>query len=189
MVLFAKALKLPPDAMVRAIKGALLHDVGKLVVPMSVLGKPGPLTPEERKEMEKHVLLGAQIVAESQLLREAAPIVAAHHEHYDGSGYPKGLKGEDIPYEARMFALIDVFDALISARVYKSASSVIDALAIMAKGRGSQFDPVLFDRFAELAPDFARQMPKEESAVMTMLTDGLAPYLDRFFLGQAIADL
>ena len=189
MMLFAKALKLPPAAIVRAVKGALLHDVGKLVVPDRVLDKHGPLTPEERAEMEKHVLLGGQIVAESKLLSEATSIVATHHEHYDGSGYPKGLKGEDIPYESRMFALIDVFDALISTRVYKSAYPVKEALDTMAKGRGSHFDPVLFDRFVALAPEFAHQMPQEEAALITMLTDGMSPYLDRFFLGQAIDEL
>jgi putative nucleotidyltransferase with HDIG domain len=188
MVLFAEALGLSPEEVVRVAKSAFLHDIGKLVVPDRVLDKPGALTPEERVEMENHVLRGAEIVMESQLLSGAAPIVAAHHEHFDGSGYPKGLKGEDIPREARMFALVDVFDALTSPRVYKAALTIEESLNTMAGGRGSHFDPVLFDRFVELAPSFAKQLPKEEGALTTMLMRRLFPYLDCFLLGQSLIE-
>jgi len=185
-MLFAEALALPPEEIVRAAKGALLHDVGKLVVPDRVLGKPGPLTPEERTEMAAHVARGIEVVAQSRFLAEAASIVAAHHERYDGGGYPRGLKGEDIPREARMFALVDVFDALTSPRVYKPALSVPAALATMAGERGSHFDPALFDRFELMAPDFARQLPRDEKAQAAMLMARLLPYLDRFLLGRPV---
>jgi HD-GYP domain-containing protein (c-di-GMP phosphodiesterase class II) len=185
-LLFAEALKLPPDEIVRTVKGALLHDVGKLAVPDRILGSPARLTPDERTEMAKHVHYGLDIIAQSQVLRDAAPVVGAHHEHYDGTGYPSGLKGEAIPHEARLFALVDVFDALTSARVYKPAYGVEEALATMAAGRGSHFDPALFDRFAELAPDFARRLPHDESALATLLMDRLLPYFEVFVLKRAM---
>lgn len=185
-LLFVEALKLPPENVVRAVKGALLHDVGKLVVPDSVLGKPGPLTVDERAEMATHVVRGVEVVRQSRFLAEAVPIVAAHHEHFDGSGYPNGLAGEEIPREARMFALIDVFDALTSPRVYKPAQSVTDALNTMAAGRGTHFDPELFDRFAEYAPELVKQVPIGEKAQTALLMQRMRPYMDRAFLGQAL---
>lgn len=177
-LLFAEALEFLPDEIVRATKGALLHDVGKLVVPDRILQKPGPLTPGERAEMAEHVRYGLEIVSQSNSLQEATPIVAGHHEHYDGTGYPLGLKAEDIPREARLFALVDVFDALTSPRVYKPAYSVEQALATMTDGRGTHFDPVMFDRFAQLAPDFVVQLPKDETGLTQLLMDRLLPYLD-----------
>jgi putative nucleotidyltransferase with HDIG domain len=178
-LLFAETLELPAEEIVRATKGALLHDVGKLAVPDCILGKPGPLTLNERAEMAKHVRYGLEIVSQCQILQEAAAVVGGHHEHYDGNGYPLGLKGEAIPREARLFALVDVFDALTSSRVYKRAFGVEEALATMAGGRGSHFDPVLFDRFKELAPDLARRLPRDEATLTTQLMNRLLPYLER----------
>lgn len=178
-LLFAEALNMSPEEIVRTTKGALLHDIGKLVVPDRILGKPGPLTPEERTEMEKHVVNGLEIVSQSHFLQEAAPVVGSHHERFDGTGYPLGLKGNAIPREGRLFALVDVFDALTSARIYKPALGIDEALATMAAGRGSHFDPVLFDRFQEMAPDLARQLPHDEAALTALLMDRLSPYLDQ----------
>jgi putative nucleotidyltransferase with HDIG domain len=185
-LLFAESLALPPEAVVRTVKGALLHDVGKLVVPDSVLRKPGPLTPEERAEMATHVVRGAAVVRQSRFLCEAVPIVAAHHEHFDGSGYPHGLKGDAIPREARLLALIDVFDALTSPRVYKPALGLAEALATMAAERGSHFDPELFDRFAAIAPGLLETVPADEAAQRAMLMQRMRPYLDRALLGQPL---
>lgn len=178
-LLFAEALGLPPEEIVRTTKGALLHDVGKLAVPDRILGKPGPLTPEERADMAEHVRFGLEIVSQSQILQEAVTVVGAHHERYDGHGYPLGLRGEAIPREARLFALVDVFDALTAARVYKPAFGIEEALTTMAGGRGSHFDPVLFDRFKEIAPDLARRLPRDEAALTALLMDRLLPYLER----------
>jgi HD-GYP domain-containing protein (c-di-GMP phosphodiesterase class II) len=105
--------------------------------------------------------------------------VAAHHEQYDGKGYPLGMTAEAIPREARLFALVDVFDALTSARAYKPAYSVEQALATMANGRGSHFDPDMFDRFAQLAPSLAAQLPADGVSLTRLLMDRLSPYLDR----------
>jgi putative nucleotidyltransferase with HDIG domain len=177
-LLFAETLGLPPEEIVRTTKGALLHDVGKLAVPDCILGKPGPLTLEERAEMVKHVRYGLEIISQSHILQEAAAVVGGHHECYDGTGYPLGLKGEAIPREARLFALVDVFDALTSSRVYKSAFTIDEALATMACGRGSHFDPILFDRFKEMAPDLARRLPRDEAALTALLMGRLLPYLE-----------
>ena len=158
--------------------GALLYDIGKLVIPDRVIGKSGTLTHEERKEMEKHVIRGLEIVDESELLNAAVNVVGFHHERYDGGGYPHGTQGEKIPLEARLFALIDVFDALTASRSYKPAFTVAEALDVMAKGRGSHFDPYLFDRFIEMAPNLDRKLPREESELKAMLLAELTPYLD-----------
>ena len=179
-LMFAEALGLSPKALVRATKGAFLHDIGKLVVPEHILEKPGPLTGSEREVMKTHVHHGVNLVRQAQALHEAEEVVAAHHERYDGSGYPAGLKGGQIPFEARVFALVDVFDALASRRVYKEAFSVRDALLNMDSERGSHFDPQLLDRFVRLAPSFAERMPTDEPALAARLQAGLWPYLEHF---------
>jgi HD-GYP domain-containing protein (c-di-GMP phosphodiesterase class II) len=179
-VMFCEALGLSPDILVRTTKGALLHDIGKIVIPDQILSKPGPLTPVERKVMQSHVLHGEDLVAQAEILNEAAPVVAGHHERFDGTGYPRGLKGKAIPLEARIFAIIDVFDALTSRRVYKPAHSVADTLSAMAGQSGLHFDPVLLDRFVELAPGYLSALPKQDTALIAMLKARLLRYFDRF---------
>jgi putative two-component system response regulator len=131
-------------------KSAPLHDVGKVAIPDAILRKPGPLSPEEWVEMKRHCKYGrdAIIQAEAELgenqacfLRYAREIAYGHHEKWDGSGYPQGLGGDAIPLSARLMAAADVYDALISARVYKPAYSHEQAIAIIREGRGSHFDP------------------------------------------------
>ena len=129
-----------------------LHDIGKVGIPDSVLLKPGPLTPAERAVMERHTGIGADaldsILARDQgddLLRMARNIAAAHHERWDGQGYPSRLSGESIPLEARIVSVADVYDALTSKRVYKPALSHDEALAIIEDGRNAQFDPQVVD--------------------------------------------
>jgi len=126
---------------------APMHDVGKIATPSEILRKPGPLTPEEREEMKRHTTVGHEILAgsESELLRVAATIALTHHERYDGSGYPQGLAGEEIPLEGRITAIADVFDALLSDRHYRPALTVEETVEVIRKGRGSEFDPRLVD--------------------------------------------
>lgn len=126
-----------------------LHDVGKIAIPDAVLQKPGALTADERKQMEEHAAIGHRILAgsDSPLLDLAARIALTHHEKWDGSGYPNGLKGEDIPIEGRIAAVADVFDALTSDRVYRKAMPLDKALSILQEGRASHFDPEVLDRF------------------------------------------
>lgn len=129
-----------------------LHDIGKVGVPDNVLLKPGTLTPEERRTMQRHTTIGADaldaILARSRddrLLRMARNIAACHHERWDGGGYPAGLTGDQIPIEARIVSVADVYDALTSRRVYKPPLAHDDALKIIVSGRGTQFDPRIID--------------------------------------------
>lgn len=145
-------------------KSAPLHDIGKVGVPDALLLKPGKLTPEEFEEMKKHTVYGYEAILRaeqylgadegSSFLRYAREIAYTHQEKWDGSGYPQGLSGDDIPLSGRIMALADVYDALISKRVYKPPFPHKKALEIMKKGRGSHFDPVIFDAFLELETAF-----------------------------------
>lgn len=146
-------MDLKDEEMRSLIKGAFLHDVGKIGVRDSVLLKPGSLTPEEFEETKQHVQHGLDIVKRSQWLADAAPLVGSHHEKYDGSGYPAGRKGEEIPKVARIFAIADVFDALTSKRPYKETMGYLKAMEIISRNRGSHFDPEILDIFERIAPD------------------------------------
>ncbi len=128
-----------------------LHDAGKVSIPDAVLLKPGKLTPEERAVMETHAHIGYELLrgSASPTLDLAATIAWTHHEKYDGSGYPRGLAGEAIPIEGRIVAIVDVFDALTSDRVYRPAFPIEEALGMMRRDRGTHFDPQLFDVFLE----------------------------------------
>jgi putative two-component system response regulator len=130
---------------------SLMHDVGKIGIPDQILLKPAPLSPEERTIMEQHAEIGYRILAgsQSELLRRAAEIAWTHHERVDGSGYPLGIKGEEIPLQGRIAAIADVFDALTSDRVYKKAFPLGQAIEIMREGRGKHFDPKLLDLFLD----------------------------------------
>lgn len=157
---------LHPDAIELLYRSAPLHDIGKVGVPDSVLLKPGRLTPEEFAIMKTHTTLGhdalakAEAVAgsgdEKQFLRVAAEIALTHHERWDGKGYPNGLAGDAIPLAGRLMAIADVYDALISERVYKAAFSHEEAVAEIRKGHGAQFDPDITDAFLSLETEFRR---------------------------------
>jgi putative nucleotidyltransferase with HDIG domain len=133
--------------------GALLHDVGKIAVPDQILLKPDKLTDHEWVEMRKHPEAGYRIVKRIGFLKDAAEIVYSHHEQYDGGGYPRGLKGEGIPFGARMFKVADVYDALTSERPYRSPMNYVEAAAEIKKLSGSHFDPVIVDTFMAIAPE------------------------------------
>ena len=137
---------------------ARFHDIGKIGIPDAVLRKPGKLDEEEWQVMRQHVEIGARIIGEhsSGLLRTAHRIVLSHHEKWDGSGYPNGLKGEDIPLEGRIVAIADVFDALTSVRPYKQAWSVEDAVAFLREQSGRHFDPRLVELFIDCLPEILR---------------------------------
>jgi putative two-component system response regulator len=121
--------------------------VGKIGTSGEILRKPGRLTDEERKEMQRHTVIGHEILtnSESKLLRIAATIALTHHERFDGTGYPAGLAGKEIPLDGRIAAVADVFDALLTDRCYRPAKSVAEAVAMMEEGRGTQFDPRIVD--------------------------------------------
>ncbi len=137
------------------LHAAPMHDVGKIGIPDAILQKPGKLEPEEWFIMQQHARIGADIIGEhaSGLLKTAKLIALYHHEKWDGSGYPHGLSGNDIPQAARIIAIADVFDALTSERPYKSAWSVEDALALIQRESGKHFDPELVPLFIECLPE------------------------------------
>ena len=152
----ADELGWPADAVGDIRLAAPMHDIGKIGVPDAILLKPGKLTPEEFEEIKKHPLVGAQILRASNapLLRMAQDIALSHHEKLDGRGYPNGLSGDAIPISARIVAIGDVYDALVHDRVYRPAMSEEQAVGIITEGRGSHFDPDVFDAFIKLLPQF-----------------------------------
>jgi putative nucleotidyltransferase with HDIG domain len=132
--------------------GFLLHDVGKVAVPDSILWKPEPLTPEERSLMERHPVVGWEILREIDFLGEAKLVVRHHHERWDGAGYPDGLAGDMIPLAARVFAVADVLDALTTIRPYRPPSPLDEARAMIEESAGTQFDPEVVAAFMEIPP-------------------------------------
>ena len=148
----ARKLGLPEEE-VKLIKLASpMHDIGKIGIPDSILLKPGQLTPDEFEIMKQHTIMGARILAgsSSPLLSMAEEIAISHHEKYDGSGYPYGVMGENIPLVGRIVAIADVFDALLTPRVYKPAFDLDNTLTIMKEGKGKHFDPNLVDAFFDI---------------------------------------
>ncbi len=139
--------------------GSLLHDIGKIGVPEGILGKSGPLTREEWEIIKTHPLIGGQICAPVKFLRRAIPLIEAHHEKWDGSGYPRGLKGEDIPLTARIFSIVDAFDAMTSDRPYRTPMSFEVAVAEIVRNSGTQFDPEVVRAFAEMCADISSDSP------------------------------
>jgi putative nucleotidyltransferase with HDIG domain len=141
--------------------GALLHDVGKTALPADLLGKEGALTLEEWALMRHHTLLGDEIVADLEFPWDIRPMVRSHHEHWDGGGYPDGLRGEEIPLAARVLAVADAYDALTTARSYRPSFSPEEALRLMERERGRLLDPDLLDLFHEvMAERFAIGQPQ-----------------------------
>lgn len=158
--ILARAMHLSEERCRIIYLAAPLHDIGKIAIADAILGKPGKLTPEETNEMRKHVTIGARILenGSSDLIRVAELIAQSHHERWDGTGYPDGLSGYDIPIEARIVALADVFDALCSERPYKSAWPIERARDEVRRLRGTHFDPACVDTFETCWPQIAAIM-------------------------------
>jgi putative two-component system response regulator len=143
-------------------KSAPLHDIGKVGIPDSILKKPGPLDPDEFEQMKMHTVIGRDAIlaaeksigTQTSFLSLAREIAWAHHERWDGSGYPRGLRGSDIPLAGRLMAIADVYDALISKRVYKKAFTHEDTVEIIGKETGTHFDPEIGDVFQEISGEF-----------------------------------
>ncbi len=146
----ATRMGLPEGRLKNLARGAYLHDIGKLGVADGILLKPGPLTAEERALMQQHVLIGYELVKGIPFLADAAEIIVAHHERYDGRGYPRCLKGAEIPQSARIFAVADAFDAITSDRPYRRASSFEVGREIMEPQSGRQFDPEVLKAFLSI---------------------------------------
>ncbi len=145
-----RSLGLPEEQLVHLRRGALLHDIGKMVVPDAILRKPGPLTDEEWNIMRRHPENGRDFLSRVDYLAPALDIPYCHHERWDGSGYPRGLRGEEIPLSARVFAVADNYDALTSDRPYRRAWPEEDVLGHLAAHAGTQFDPGIVSEFLKL---------------------------------------
>jgi putative nucleotidyltransferase with HDIG domain len=154
----ARELGLPAPDSPEVEFGFLLHDVGKLAIPDSILFKPGPLTTEERALMSRHTIVGAEIMRDIEFLAEASQVVRSHHERWDGDGYPDGLAGEQIPLNARVFAVADVFDALTTNRPYRVALSFEQARAMIEAQSGRHFDPQVVAAFRRIDDDILQQI-------------------------------
>ncbi|QEL64070.1 putative response regulator receiver protein [Oryzomicrobium terrae] len=177
----AKAAGLPASDQRHLVVGAFLHDVGKIGISDAILLKPGKLSAEEFEVMKTHVDLGVDIIQTSTWLNVGRDVVEGHHEKFDGSGYPRGLQGEAIPLNARLFAIADVFDALTSRRPYKEPMSCEAALSVLAEGRGRHFDPTLLDTFSRIAPGLYDTLtPASDATIIDRLRREV---IDLFFAG------
>lgn len=159
-ICIARAMGVGGPELHHIARGAFLHDIGKMAVPDSILRKPGPLTPDEWEVIKRHSEIGYAVLQRIPFLKEAAEIVLAHQERFDGSGYPRGLKGEAIPLGARIFAIADTLDAMISDRPYRKALPLAAAHEEIAKHAGTQFDPRAVEVFRTL-PDRVWQELRE----------------------------
>ncbi len=149
----AEQMGFPDERMVDLARGSLLHDIGKVGIPDSILLKPGKLTSDEWETMKTHTLIGYQILTEVPFLDQVAEMVLSHHERWDGRGYPRGIEQDKIPVEARIFSILDAYDAMTSNRPYRDANSVDFARQEIADGAGSQFDESIVQKFLTVAPE------------------------------------
>lgn len=176
-----ESIGLPAENLRSLIAGAFLHDVGKIGIRDPILLKPGKLTLEEYRAMQTHVLLGVEILNRSSWLQNARDVVEFHHEKYDGSGYARGLKGAAIPLHARLFAIVDVFDALTSERPYKEPLAVAAAIRFLEQNSGSHFDPRLVGLFKKIAPGLHQQIHSLDEPQLEALLHRL---MAGYFLGE-----
>lgn len=149
-VRIACAVGVSDEELVHTRRGALLHDIGKMGIPDRILHKPGKLTPEEWDIMRQHPTLAYNLLNPIEYLQPALDIPYCHHEKWDGSGYPRGLKGEEIPFSARIFAIVDVWDALLSDRPYRKGWAEEKVIAYIQENAGSHFDPKLVKHFIKV---------------------------------------
>src|SRR5229473_1928457 len=160
-IAIARAMGLSKDQIAVIARGAFLHDIGKMAVPDAILRKPGKLTPDEILIMQEHCYHGYEILKKIPFLNEAAEIVYAHQERYDGTGYPRGLKGDQIPLGARMFSVADTLDAITSDRPYRPAQSLAAARAEIARWSARQFDPEVVKMFLSMPENIWDDLRKE----------------------------
>ena len=162
-IAIARKMGLPKEEIAVIARGAFLHDIGKMAIPDEILKKPGKLTPEEMAEMKEHCYEGYKIVSRIPFLAEAAQIVYSHQEHFDGHGYPRGLKGDEIPLGARIFAIADTLDAMTMDRRYRPAQSFEAARKEIELWSGRQFDPEIVKVFLEMPDSLWEDLRKDIS--------------------------
>ncbi len=160
-IAIAQALGLPREQIAVIARGAFLHDIGKIAIPDKILNKPGKLEPEEMLIMKEHAYHGYQILKKIPFLTEASEIVYSHQEYFDGTGYPRGLKGEEIPLGARIFSIADTFDAITSDRPYRQKQSDQAARIEINRCSGTQFDPEIVKVFLEISDKVWQDLRRE----------------------------
>jgi len=171
-VAVAEALKLEADEVAVVRRAAMVHDVGRIGVPDGILRKRGPLTDRERRVVQRHVLVGVEILGEMRFLDREVSIVRHHHERWDGKGYPDGLAGNAITRGARILAVADAFDAITSDRVYRKARSVSEALQVLIEESGRQFAPGVADAMVKWVLKTGRELGKESDLAVADLLKG-----------------
>ena len=186
----ARALGITEPAQISAIEAAsLLHDMGKLAVPEYILNKPGPLTPAEFEKMKMHASVGADILSAIEFPYPVVPIVRHHHENWDGTGYPDGLSGADIPVGARILSVVDCFDALTSDRPYRPRLTDKEALRILTERRGRMYDPQVVDTFIRVHKQIAPTEHRSEAATpLRAITESTAQ-ADAFVPNQRFEEI
>jgi cyclic di-GMP phosphodiesterase len=160
-IAIARAMGLQREQISVIARGAFLHDIGKMAIPDSILRKPGKLTPDEVAIMREHCYRGYQLLKRIPFLHEAAEIVYSHQEKFDGTGYPRGLRGEEIPLGARLFAIADTLDAITSDRPYRAAQTLAAARVEIERFSGSQFDPEAVKMFVSMPDNIWEDLRKE----------------------------
>ncbi len=178
-IALARALKISPREIKVLAQGALLHDVGKIAIPDAILRKPDKLTEEEQATMRAHCERGYEMLCRIPFLADASEIVLTHHERFDGGGYPRGLRGKEIPLEARIFAVADTLDAMTSDRSYQKARTFATAREGIQKGSGSQFDPEVVEAFSKISCD----------VWMNLRAESLGGEKGRAFLREVLVNL
>jgi putative nucleotidyltransferase with HDIG domain len=172
-VALARAVGVRDELMIKAIEAAaLLHDTGKLAVPEHILNKPGKLTASEFDQMKRHVDVGADILSAIDFPYPVVPIVRCHHESWDGSGYPRGIRGDEIPIGARILSVVDCYDALTSDRPYRRALDRDAAVAVLLERRGTMYDPMIVDTFIRILPEIAETAlpPQRHEAALAQIS-------------------
>ena len=171
----ADRLEITPTQRQALELGALLHDIGEIRTPEAVLQKAGPLTPEERRIVEQHPACGVDLLETVPLLTPALDVVGGHHERYDGGGYPQGLRAEEIPLTARIFAVVDALDAMTNDRPYRTARPLADALDVLRGEAGKQFDPRIIEAALAIpAARWAELLGLQPVQTLSVLSQNLA---------------
>jgi putative nucleotidyltransferase with HDIG domain len=160
-IALAKAMGIGQFQIKSIARGAFLHDIGKMAIPDQILRKPGDLTPEEQAVMREHCALGYNMLRKIPFLREASEIVFSHQEHYDGNGYPRGLRAEEIPIGARIFAIADALDTITSDRPYRKARDFDAARVEILRCSGTQFDPNVVEAFLKIPDELWHELRSE----------------------------
>ncbi len=171
----AGAFNVPEDKVRIIARGAFLHDIGKMAIPDAILSKPGPLTPAETLTVQEHCMHGYQMLRKIPFLLEAAEIVFSHQERYDGSGYPRKLKGTEIPLGARIFAIADTLDAITSDRPYRPAQDMQAARIEIEKWSGKQFDPEIVEVFLDIPSEVWTELRREIDSQVRGAAPGARP--------------